>query len=55
MKLKLMPFFASVLTLAFVITPLAAQACNEGAKDQNASDSDFPAQTQSSISVEKTT
>ena len=50
-----MPLFASILTLAFVVAPLAAQACNGSNKDKNASESDVPEQTQSSVIVEEYT
>ena len=55
MKLKLMPFFAGVLTLALVAAPLAAQACNGADKNKNAPESNLPEQTQSSVTVEQTT
>ena len=55
MKLKLMPLFASVLTLAVVASPLAAQACNGSNKDKNTSESDVPEQTQSSVVVKENT
>ena len=55
MKLKLMPLFASILTLAVVVAPIAAQACNGGNKDKSTYDSDVPEQTQSSVVVDENT
>lgn len=52
MNIKSMPFFAGVLTLAFVVVPLAAQAC-DGSKDKSTSDSDLTEQTQTSVLVEE--
>ena len=52
MKIKLMPFFAGVLTFAFVVAPLAAQAC-DGSKDKSASDSDLTEQTQTRVLIEE--
>ena len=55
MKIKLMPLFASVLTLTVAVSPLAAQACNGSNKDKNTSESEIPEQTQSSVVVEENT
>ena len=52
MKIKLMPFLAGVLTLAFAVVPLAAQAC-DGSKDKSTSDSDLTEQTQTSVLLEE--
>ncbi|MDJ0532933.1 MAG: hypothetical protein QNJ70_10640 [Xenococcaceae cyanobacterium MO_207.B15] len=52
MKLKVMPFLAGVLTLAFVAAPLAAQACSGTKREANTPDSNFPQQTQTSVTVE---
>ena len=50
-----MPLFASILTLAVVVAPIAAQACNGGNKDKSTYDSDVPEQTQSSVVVDENT
>lgn len=48
MNLRLMSFFAGVLTLTFVVAPGAAQACNGGNKDQGTSETNLPETTQTS-------
>lgn len=55
MKLKLMPFFAGILTLSLVAAPLAARACDGANKDGNTSETNLPEQTQTSIPTSGTT
>ncbi|MEM7594897.1 MAG: hypothetical protein AAF383_25945 [Cyanobacteria bacterium P01_A01_bin.83] len=51
MKFKSTSIFAGFLALALVAAPIAAQAC--GDKDQNNSESDLPAGTETSFTVEE--
>ena len=51
MRFKSRSIFAGILTLALVAAPIAAQAC--GDKDNNTSESDLPAGTETSFTVEE--